>query len=70
MKPGALARMTIRGLIPFASALRAVKRQMFPYRDDPGNSNLAVSNALEQLGALAKARIPVEGRVVLEFGTG
>lgn len=70
MKPGALARMALRGLIPFAPALRAAKRRLMPYRDNTANSNLAVTDGLRQLDALAKAGVAVEGKVVLEFGTG
>lgn len=70
MKPGHLIPMTLRGLVPFKKTLRQVKRRLRPYGDNEGNSQLCITNGLEQLAALQEAAVPVAGAEVLEFGSG
>jgi SAM-dependent methyltransferase len=70
MKPVALAEMVIRALVPFAPALRAAKRRLKPPSETEANCDYTVTNGLSQLAALAKAGVEVNGKVVLEFGTG
>ena len=56
--------------MPFKKTLRQAKRRLSPYDDNEGNSQLCISNGLEQISALREAAVPLSGAEVLEFGSG
>jgi SAM-dependent methyltransferase len=65
-----LANAVARAVVPFEGELRRLKRRLLPYQGDDANSDYCISNGLEQLAALRRLGIQVEGAEVLEFGTG
>jgi SAM-dependent methyltransferase len=70
VKTAHLIPMALRGLMPFSKTLRQAKRRLCPYEDNEANSQLCISNGLQQLAALREAAIPLAGVEVLEFGSG
>lgn len=70
MKHSDVLNSALRSLIPFQRRMRSIKRRFAPYTDNAANSNLCITNGLQQLVALRAAAVPVPGAVVLEFGTG
>jgi len=70
MKASHLIPAALRGLMPFKSTMRKVKRRLRPYVDNEANSQYCITNGLEQIAALREAGVPVEGATVLEFGSG
>ena len=64
-----IAKSAAKGLLPWQSGLRRLKRRFVPYGDDPANSHLCIDDGLRQIRALREAGIPVTGDI-LEFGTG
>jgi SAM-dependent methyltransferase len=65
-----LAGAAARGLLLRIPLVRALKRRLVRYEDDPENSSHAVTDGLRQLRALRALGIPVAGATVLEFGCG
>jgi cyclopropane fatty-acyl-phospholipid synthase-like methyltransferase len=65
-----VAPVALRGMIPFSGILRAAKRRIIRYSDNPANSALAIAQGLDQLSALSRAGISVAGAELLEFGSG
>ena len=70
MKTADLLRVVLRDLVPFKPQIRKLKRRLRPYEDDPANSDLCVIQGLQQIAALRQASAPIDGAVVLEFGSG
>lgn len=69
MNNARLAAVALKGLLPFPATLRALKRRLVPYVDDPINSACCLDNGLQQIAALRAAGVGLTGDV-LEFGTG
>lgn len=65
-----LANAVVRAVVPFEGELRRLKRRLYPYQGDDANSDYCISNGLEQLAALRRLGIQVEGAGVLELGAG
>ncbi|MBY0332415.1 MAG: methyltransferase domain-containing protein [Acetobacteraceae bacterium] len=65
-----LADAVVRAVIPFQGGLRRLKRRLRPYEEDDANSDYCITNGLEQLAALRRLSIAVDGAEVLEFGVG
>jgi SAM-dependent methyltransferase len=56
--------------MPFFGAVRAAKRRLWPYESDPGNDAGLLESVLEQMKTLEELGQGIEGRTVLEIGTG
>ncbi len=50
--------------------MRRLKRHLCPYQGDDANSDYSITNGLEQLAALRRLGVQVEGAEVLELGVG
>ena len=56
-----LADAVVRAVIPFQGGLRRLKRRLRPYEEDDANSDYCITNGLEQLAALRRLSIAVDG---------
>jgi SAM-dependent methyltransferase len=65
-----IARDNAKALLPFQGSLRALKRAITPYRSEPWNDALALSQGLRIVRALREAGADLTGASVLEVGTG
>lgn len=70
MKISAVLDSAARGLIPFASTIRRLKRRGLPYTDNVGNSYYCIDHGIRQIRALSESGVRIEGARVLEFGCG
>lgn len=63
-----LVRQSLWRLVPFASRVREIKRRLIPYKASINPDTL--EHGFRQLAMLERAGIPIQGRTILEFGTG
>jgi len=59
----------MKSFLPLQPQLRALKRRVTPYRDNRGNSMLAMEQGLQQISLLRNNGQAIDG-IVLEFGSG
>ena len=59
----------IKGVLPFHSYLRRIKREITPYTDSQFNTRFAFEQGIEQIKNLKQLNAKING-TVLEFGSG
>lgn len=60
----------VKGLVPFHDSMRRLKRHLIPYRPILGRGAFAIQEGLMQVRWLQEALGTLEGKVVLEIGSG
>ena len=61
---------TIKAAIPAKQSVRQIWRRLRPYHTDPLKDGCLFNNALRQIEQLRDAGISVEGKRILEIGSG
>lgn len=65
-----LLKDNIKSLIPFQKQLRRWKRELSPYQTNFENDMLAIESGIEEIEMLRRNGIDIEGKSVLEIGSG